>query len=131
MEHYMVFDDKEKKRLGWIFSLPPVAFFICFIYYMFAIRPVLAGPVEPGAIMEYTLRNYTAMFVLLAIAAVIAAAILIYAIVIMARLKNMNAATKLLWLIVLCTFAPVATFFFWFFVINREPKYVPIHPDIA
>lgn len=126
----MVFDDKEKRRLGWLFSIPPVSFFICFLYYMFAIRPVFIRPMEPGAIMEYTLRNYTTMFVLLAIAAIIAAAILIYAIVVMARLKNMNGASKLLWLVFLSTFAPVSTFFFWYFVIKREPKYVPIYHDI-
>lgn len=127
----MVFDDREKRRLGWIFSIPPVAFLICFIYYMFVIRPVLINPAEPGAIMEYTLRNYTDMFVLLATAAVIAAAILIYAIVILARLKNLNAANKLIWLLFLSTFAPVSTFFFWYFLINKEPKFVPIHHDIA
>lgn len=131
MEKMMVFDAKAKTRLGLLCALPPLTLLGCVLYYLYLISPTFTHAVEPSTAVAYTKINYDTMLIVVAIHAVIAAAVLIYNIVILARLKNINSAVKLMWLIILCAFAPVSSIFFWFFLIKNEPKYVPIHPSIA
>lgn len=126
----MVFDDKEKRRMMIISLVPVVLLVVAAIYYIIAISPVFTTVHEPGTVMTYTLRNYDIMLVLLGIYAVVAATVLIYTLVVLTRLKNLNSAHKLMWLFILCAFVPVSFIAFWAFVINREPYYVPIYPNI-
>lgn len=130
MEKYMVFDDKEKKRLMMISFLPGILLVIDVIYYLIAISPVFRGFHEPGLVMNYTLHYYDTMLLLLGIYAVVAAVVLIYMLVLLTRLKNLNSGQKLIWLLILCAFVPASFVAFWAFVINKEPYYVPIHPSI-
>jgi hypothetical protein len=131
MENLMVLDDKAKKNIGMICFIPIVMFTLIFIYYLALLIPAMGGNVEPGAAVGITAENYNKLFLMLAVAGTISAGVLIYCIVLLARLKNISAGVKLLWLIILSTFVPVACPFFWYLVIKKEPKYVPIYPDIA
>ena len=127
----MVFDEKAKKKIGIICFIPAISFFITFVYYLILIWPIAHGYAEPSSVVGITARNYDTLLAMLAISSILAAGVLIYCLVILARLKNMNAPSKLIWIILLSTFAPVAAVLFWYFLIKREPKHVPIHPDIA
>jgi hypothetical protein len=131
MNNMMVFDDKAKKRIGVICNIPIVAFLLCFAYYLILIMPVLDGRHVPGAVVGITSANYDTLFLMLAASAIITAPIFIYCLVLLARFKHMNSADKLLWIVFLCVLAPVASALFWYFIIHKMPKYVPIHPDIA
>ncbi len=130
MEKIMIFDGKMKNKLGMMFFLPGTLLFIIFIYYLFMLSPLTRGPIEPGSIMTYTLRYYNVMLVMLSIFGVISAGILIYALVVLTRLKNLTSGVKILWVLLLSVAVPVSLILFWIFVINKEPKYVAIYPNI-
>ena len=68
---------------------------------------------------------------MLASSSIITAPVFIYCLVIMARMKNLNSAVKLQWIIFLSILAPVASALFWIFMIKDAPKYTAIHPDIT
>lgn len=130
MEKYMIFSDREKRWLMFLCFLPAVLLGIDTVYYLVAVSPVLSGYYEPGSIMNFTLRIYDIMLILIGVYAVAGAAVLIYLLIVLARLKNMNTATKLIWLLILCTFVPASFIAFWALVINKEPYYVPVYPSI-
>jgi hypothetical protein len=131
MDKLMVFDDKTKKRMGIICFIPLFCFFICFIYYLALVLPQLTGNQAAGTIVSITSRNYDTLFFMLATSAIITAPIFIYCLVILARLKNLNSAVKLEWIIFLSVLAPIASALFWVFLVKNAPRYIGIHPDIA
>ena len=131
MEKIMVFDDKTKSRMAFICFLPVVCFLLCFLYYLALIIPLASGHPAPGSIVGITSRNYDTLLLMLATAATITAPVFIYCLIIIARLKTMNAPTKLKWIIFLSVLAPVASAFFWLFIIRGAQKYTPIYHDIA
>ena len=130
-EEIIIFDKKAKVRLG-IFSFIPAAAHLAFlIYYLAVMSPLINASPEPGSIMTLMLEKYNAMLLLLAIAAVIATIVLVYDIILLRKIKHINAANKTMWILFLATFAPVSAVFFWYFLINRESKYVPVYPSVA
>jgi hypothetical protein len=131
MDNLMVFDDREKRRTGIICFIPAICFFVCFIYYLILILPLAQGHHEPGSIVGITNSNYTTLFLMLASSAIITAPIFIYCLVLLARMKHLNSAHKLMWIIFLSTLAPIASALFWIFLLRKLPTYVGIHPDIA
>lgn len=131
MDKLMVFDEKAKKRMGVICFIPVVCFVLCFVYYLILILPVAGAGHDPESVVGITSRNYGFLFLILAASAIITAPVFIYCLVILARLKNLNSAQKLMWIIFLSVMAPIASALFWMFLIKDSPKYVGIHPDIA
>jgi len=131
MENVMVFDEKAKRRIGLICFIPVACFLACFIYYLMLIVPLASGHHEPSTIVGITRQNYDTLLFMLAASAVITAPVFIYCIVIIARMKSLNAATKLMWIVFLSVLAPIASAFFWIFIIKDAPKYVPTHTSIA
>jgi phosphoglycerol transferase MdoB-like AlkP superfamily enzyme len=127
----MVFDDKTKKRMGLISIIPATCFFLTLMYYLGIMIPALQ-PHDTNFLAEgITHRYYDILFAMLAVSAVISASVLIYFLVTLARMKNMNAPSKMIWVLLLVTFVPIAFIAFWYFLIRREPRYVGIYPDIA
>lgn len=131
MDNMMLFDDKMKRRMGIICFIPAISFVLDFIYFLVLIWPTTHGNVPPNTTVGITEQNYDTLFALLAISCILSAGSFIYCLVILARLKNMNAAAKIIWIILLSVMAPLASVLFWYFLIKRSPKYVPIHPDIT
>ncbi len=131
MDKLMVFDEKMKTRMGIICFIPVVCFLLCFLYYLILILPLTQGNPQPSSIVGITRSHYDFLFAILAVSAIITAPVFIYCLVILARLKNLNSATKLEWIIFLSVLAPIASAFFWIFLIKDAPKYIGIHPDIA
>jgi hypothetical protein len=131
MDRLMVLDAKAKNRMGIICFIPVLCFLTCFIYYLVLIMPLTAGHPAPGSIVSITSQNYDTLFLMLATSAIITAPVFIYCLVILARMKNMNSAIKLEWILFLSVLAPIASALFWIFIIRDAPKYVGIHPDIA
>ncbi len=131
MENHMILDDKAKTRMGIICFIPVLCFFLCFIYYLVLILPLTQGHQAPASIVGVTSRNYDTMFFLLAASAIITAPVFIHCLVVLARMKTLNSAHKLMWFIFLSVMAPIASALFWLFLIKDAPKYTPIYPDIA
>jgi len=127
----MVFDEKTKTRLGVLCFTPVVCFAICFIYYLILILPVALVHHAPASDVGILSRNYDTLFVMLATSAIITAPIFIYCLVILARIKTLNSAVKLEWILFLSVLAPIASAFFWVFLIKDAPKFVRIHHDIT
>lgn len=130
MDNLMVFDEQAKRRIGIINFLPAIAFLSALIYYLFLLSPTF-GRHEPGAASGITVENYGTLFAMLAVAGILSAGILIYNLVLLAKVKNMNAQDKIIWILLLATFVPIAFILFWAFVVRKEPKYVGTYPDIA
>ena len=127
----MILDDKAKARMGIICFIPVVCFLLCFLYFIMLVVPLAHGHQQAASIVGITSRNYDTLFLMLATSAVITAAVFIYCLVILARLKTINSAQKLMWFIFLSVLAPIASALFWIFYIKDGQKYTPIHPDIA
>ena len=131
MENVMLFDEKAKRRIGLICFIPVACFLACFIYFLMLIVPLASGHHEPSSVVAITSQNYDTLLFMLAASAIITAPVFIYCIVIIARMKSMNADTKLMWIVFLSVLAPIASAFFWIFIIKDAPKYVPTHTSIA
>jgi uncharacterized membrane protein len=131
MHDVLVFDDKAKKRIGWICFAPVIAFLITFLYYGFLLLPLTSGHVQTSEVVGITSQNYDTLLLMFGVSAVIATAVLIYNIVLIARVRNMKAQQKLIWIMILCIFVPITTIIFWNFVIRKEQRYVSTYADIA
>jgi len=131
MDTHMILDEKAKTRIGIICFTPVVCFAICLIYYAILLLPLSEGHHAPASIVGITSANYSTMLILLAASAIITAPVFIYCLVLLARMKTMNAEHKLLWFIFLCVMAPIASALFWLFHIKHAQKYTPIYPDIT
>jgi len=130
MEKLMILDDKAKMRLGLICFLPVVCFGLCLIYFLMLVLPLTQGHSEPASVVAVTSHNYNTLFIMLASSAIITAPVFIYCLVLLARMKTLNSAQKLMWFIFLCVLAPIASALFWAFHIMDSEKYVPIHGSI-
>lgn len=130
MDKVMVIDDKMKTRLGIICFTPVVCFLACFIYYLALIVPITQGNHMPATDVGILSAHYDTLFVMLASSAIITAPIFIYCLVLLTRFKTINGAQKIEWIIFLSVMAPIASMFFWIFLIKGAPKYVRIHPNI-
>jgi hypothetical protein len=128
MKRLIVFDDKMKSRMGIVCMIPVLCFLICLVYYL-SIVVTGTGGQEHYTIVDVTHRNYDTLFVMLAISSVITAPVFIYCLMILARLRHMNSENKLIWIIFLSTFAPIASALFWLFLVRNAPKYMPVYPD--
>jgi len=131
MDKLMVLDDKAKKRMGVICFIPVVCFLLSFIYWLILVLPLTQGHQVPSSIVGLTSRNYDTFFFILAASAIITAPVFIYCLVLLARMKNLNEAHKLMWIVFLSVMAPIASALFWIFLIKDSPRHIGIYPDIA
>jgi small neutral amino acid transporter SnatA (MarC family) len=125
----MIFDDKMKSRLGIMCLIPAVCFLICLVYYI----SLLISPREAdrigSVVVNVTDRNYTTLFVMIAIAAISEAPVFIYCLIILAKMKNMNSERKIMWVLFLSLMAPIASAIFWLFLIKNADYRTPVYPD--
>ncbi|MDR3680101.1 MAG: hypothetical protein P4L41_09055 [Flavipsychrobacter sp.] len=128
----LVMDEKTKNNMGILSFLPIISFAGCFVYYLVILMPVLSagGFNDHFALNMHTITHYSTMFILLAISAVIGAIVFIYFLVHIARIKNMNSATKLEWILFMSVMVPVALPLFWYFEIRQEPIILDVYPTM-
>ncbi len=127
MEKVMEFDDRRKTRLGFLCFTPILCFLACFVYYIILVSSRANIPAADVGVLS---QNYDTLFIMLASSAIITAPIFIYCLVLLTRMKTLNGATKLEWIIFLSVMAPVASAFFWLFLIKGAPRFIPSHPSI-
>ena len=135
MESTMHMDEKKKRTLG-ILSFVPLATFLLFAGYLFAI---IYPYIQDGgifsnnheAISTVMAEHYGTLLVLSGLAFVTGVAMLAYYLVHIARLTNMSAGAKIGWMLFLVVFMGIGFPIFWYNEIRTEPEHLPIHPDIA
>ena len=132
MDAIIIMDAGLKRKMGIISYIPLTAFTICFMYYLFVLRSVIAAKSleDHTGINTQTSLHYDTTFILLAISGIISAIVLIYFIVHLARVKHLSSAKKVQWLVLLTIFVPVALPVFWHLEINKEPKQLAIYKNI-
>ena len=129
-----VFMENIAKKYGKILCFLPMALFTLWTILFFAI---VKEQVETSSISNHflwvtaMLENYTVLWVTLAIVCTISAAILLYFVVHIARLKHMPAGEKLIWIVLFPTFGAAAFIMFWFMELRGEPDYVEVYPNIV
>ena len=130
MQNIMLFDEKMKTRTGIICFLPIVSFTICLVYYLTLILVPSSQGVNTHTIITATSQNYGQLFTVLALSGFLTAAVLIYCIVILARLKELKPGTKILWIVFLSVTAPLGIAIFWLLIIRYAAKATPVYNDI-
>lgn len=126
----MVFDEKMKTRTGIICFVPIVCFTFCLVYYLALIFTPSSGAYDPLTIVGVTSHNYENLFMILSVSGVITASVFIYCLVIIARLKELNSATKIIWILFLSITAPLAIAAFWLIIIRPAAKNMPVYNKI-
>ncbi len=125
----LIMDDRTKNNMGILSMLPILSFAITFVYYLFILMPVLGNNHfgDHMALNLHTMMHYSTMFTMLAISGIIGAVVFVYFLVHIARIKNMNSATKLEWILFMSVMVPVALPLFWYFEIRQEPMVMEIY----
>ncbi len=125
----MIFDGKEKNKMALVNFLPATILLLITSFYVFTVVPL--GPQsKPKIIMNNTLAHYDTLLVMMIVFAIAAAIVLLYDIVLLAKFRNMDSGQKLKWILVLCAFVPLSFPLFWYFVIRREPRVVPVYANM-
>ncbi|XZF15859.1 hypothetical protein ACTHGU_06960 [Chitinophagaceae bacterium MMS25-I14] len=133
MDAHIVMDRKAKNNMGIVCSLPAISFFICLVYYLVALGPLISSKLlqNHDAVASITAQHYDTLFIMLAVSGIISTAVLIFCLIHLTRLKNMNGATKTVWVLVLATMVPVSCVLFWLLEIRNEPEYMDVYSDIT
>lgn len=57
--------------------------------------------------------------------------ILLYIIIHLAKLKTMNAESKILWIVFVTFLLPVSAIIFWYVELNKEANNIEVYSDIS
>lgn len=126
MRRVVVIDEKVKRRIGILCVIPAVSFFISLVYYLVLLLPLTHGHPPPKSVVSITFNNYTVLFTMLAISAIISAGVLTFCVVHLVRREDINNPTKMTWILLLVTFVPESFILFWYFIVKREPKVMEV-----
>lgn len=77
------------------------------------------------------LHNYTGLLITLAICCIVTTVSVLMFAIHLARLKSMNAGTKVAWIVFMMTFGAFALPVFYYLELRSEPKQIDVYPDIA
>jgi len=131
MQDIMIMDERAKMRIGIICFLPLIAFSISFIYYMVLLFPLTQGHPQPKSAVGITSHNFGTMFILLAASSTISLLVLLYCLVHLVKIKTLNTAVKMQWVLLLVCAEPFSFIFFWLFQVRKEQQNTPVYPDIG
>jgi hypothetical protein len=124
-------DAKKKTKMGGICFLPSLPFLISLFYYFYILFPLAHGRHIAQSAEGIISRHYDTLFILLAVYATVASAVLIYCVVHLIKIRTLNTPTKMIWVLVLVIFMPVSFLMFWYFQIRKEPENMPVNERIA
>jgi len=125
-------DNNTKRNIGIASFLPLVAWSITFAYVLILNRPLVDHRMMQDH--ELLVRNISAHFgsiaIFLGITVLITAGLIYYYAIHLAKLKNMNTPTKMVWVIFMIVFGALAFPALWFFEIRNESKDTPMFPSL-
>jgi hypothetical protein len=113
--------------------LPLICYLLWVVYYIIINRNIVVPNNMSNHItlVTNTIMNYSGLFVGLALASIITATILVYFIVHLARLKDMEALEKIGWIVFMTFLAPVAFIVFWYTELKNEPDNISVYHSIT
>ena len=129
----LTMDKKRKRVIGFISILPLVAFLITFIYEYSVLGTLfVTGDIQYHQLINTKIsEHYNTLVILYGISILLTLAVLLYFIVHLARIKNMTAGMKMLWVVILAAVMPLSFPVFWYLQVKREPKMLETKLNIA
>lgn len=125
--------ENHAKRYGVLLCFTPMLLFALWTVYFFALvqEEVVTSSIANHFLwVTAMIQNYTSLWISLALICTVTAAILVYLVVHVARLKHMPAGTKLFWIVLFPSFGAFAFILFWYMELRTEPGYVDVYPSI-
>lgn len=122
------------KKYGKTLSFLPLACFTLWtIYFLMINRHEIHTRTFQDHFMVHTemLHNYTGLLITLAICCIVTTVSVLMFAIHLARLKSMNAGTKVAWIVFMMTFGAFALPVFYYLELRSEPKQIDVYPDIA
>ncbi|MBS1774249.1 MAG: hypothetical protein JST82_15430 [Bacteroidetes bacterium] len=110
--------------------LPFFCYAAWFIYFLAVVVTPFSWGNQIGMITNM-MQNYGGLFITLALSTTITATILVYFIVHIARLQEMETLEKIGWIVFMTFLAPVAFIVFWYMELSLEPENIKVHPSIT
>lgn len=122
------------KKYGRVLSFIPVA---CYAVWSLAFLITTGGHVEVSSFgahfhwLTSILFNHGLLLWTFVMCAIIAFTVLVYYIIHVARVKSMGSGDKIVWIMFMSCFGPLAFPFFYYIELKKEPEYIDVYPDIA
>jgi hypothetical protein len=101
MEKTDVVEEQFKKRMKIICFMPAILFLLTTIYSAGLLLPLTQGHPLPDRAVGIISNHYTTLFIFLAAFSIVSAAVLIYCIVHLVRIKTLNTPQKMKWMLLL------------------------------
>jgi len=124
--------DARKRKMGIWSLIPAIAFLLWCAYILIVNGRLLENKEghEHEKVVTLISHNYAGSLVLFLLAFAIGLAVLIYFIMHLVRLKTMNGATKLAWMLFLTAFAPFSFPVFWWIELRQETPETPFYASL-
>lgn len=122
------------KKYGKALCFTPLASYtLWFVYYLMVNKNVIV-PNHMGdhlQMMANTLAHYPALFTGLALCSIWTTTVLVYLIIHIARLKEMDTQTKIGWIVFMGFLAPFAFIVLWYTELKKEPDNIKVYHSIT
>lgn len=124
--------DAQKRTMGIISWIPLLAFTIGTVYFMYVNGMLVEGKhfEQHDKVVLFAFRNYDQLLALGAVAGTISLAVMLYYIVHLAKLKNLNDGMKIGWIMFMVFFGAFSFPVFYNSVIKREPENQPMYNSV-
>ena len=127
----MLYMDKAKKQKLLIVSFAPLIAFIATLGYEYARIGKLLAISDHHTIIDKICDCYNALVIMYGFSVLLTIFVLLYFIIHIAKIKMMNGATKILWIVFLAAFMPLSFVVFWYLQLKKEPRYLETKADIT
>ncbi len=125
-------DSSEKKIVGAFSFLPILSWLATIVYFLFINRNLISTKTfqDHDRVVANIINNFLPFTIILSFAELITGVMIIYYVVHIARLKEIEAFNKLLLIVFLIFTGPIAVLVLWYNMLNKEAKDVPMYPAI-
>ena len=125
-------ENTEKKIVG-VFSLLPILTWAATVVYFLIINKDLISAQafqDHNTVVTNIIQHFLPFTILLSFAELITGLMIIYYVVHIAKLKNIEAFNKLLLIIFLVFTGPIAVLVIWMTIVSKESLNEAMHPDL-
>lgn len=125
-------DSSEKKIVRAFSFLPMLSWLATVVYFLFINRDLISSKTfqDHDKVVANIINNFLPFTIILSFAELITGVMIIYYVIHIARLKELEAFNKLLLIIFLVFTGPIAVLVLWSNILNKETKDVPMYPAI-
>lgn len=122
---------KQKKSVLGLISIIPLILFIISLWYHLSLFDGFFTAYNHTPTTQDVAQHTGELSWLYGTSLIASLGLLLYYVYHLARIKTMGPARKVFWIALLGLLVPISFLIFWFFVINREPRHVPVKEDIT